>query len=117
MFDNGVQLDPTKSVIQAWKANDLPAVTAAGLRATNSYKWYLNHGCSNDGDGTWDDFYVNDPLRWLPGKGVTPAQKRLVLGGETTMVCLVDGWLAERALHCPPPPSLPSALPCPLATP
>ena len=30
----------------------------AGHTVTNSYKWYLNHGCNNYGDGLWADFYV-----------------------------------------------------------
>ena len=29
------------------KSDALPGIIAAGHKATNSYKWYLNHGCDN----------------------------------------------------------------------
>ena len=61
----------------------MPAVVAAGHRTTNSYKWYLNHGCDNFGDGNWPAFYENDPLHFVPG--ATAAEQALVVGGETTM--------------------------------
>ena len=61
----------------------MPKVVAKGHRVTNSYKWYLNHGCNNYGDGLWEQFYLNDPLTWLPD--ATPAEAALVVGGETTM--------------------------------
>ena len=48
IFNNNVSLPPT-AVIQAWKTNAMPGVVAAGHRTTNSYKWYLNHGCNNYG--------------------------------------------------------------------
>ena len=49
---NGVHL-PSGTIIQAWKSDALPGVVKAGHRATNSYGWYLNHGCNNYGDGVW----------------------------------------------------------------
>ena len=97
MFDNGVQLPPD-AIVQAWKANDMPAVVKAGLKTTNSYKWYLNHACDNYGDGLWGDFYTNDPLKWLNDSTTstdmgsaqnkmisTALDSTLVIGGETTM--------------------------------
>ena len=51
---------------------------------TNSYKWYLNHGCDNYGDGNWPAFYENDPLDFVP-KNTPPDQLALIVGGETTM--------------------------------
>eukprot|EP00051_Salpingoeca_urceolata_P026409 m.477188 g.477188 ORF g.477188 m.477188 type:complete len:553 (-) comp20774_c0_seq1:150-1808(-) len=82
IFNNGVNLPPS-AIIQAWKTNAMPGVIKKGHRVTNSYKWYLNHGCNNYGDGVWKDFYVNDPLKFVPG--TTPEEQRLVMGGETTM--------------------------------
>ena len=67
----------------------MSGIIHAGYRTTNSYKWYLNHGCNNYGDGNWDDFYINDPFKWsntnASAPPLTPLQKKLVLGGETTM--------------------------------
>jgi hexosaminidase len=51
---------------------------------TNSYKWYLNHGCNNYGDGLWRDFYSNDPFNLVPTT-TPPEQLALIVGGETTM--------------------------------
>mmetsp|Transcript_32433 Transcript_32433/g.84912 ORF Transcript_32433/g.84912 Transcript_32433/m.84912 type:complete len:136 (+) Transcript_32433:79-486(+) len=61
----------------------MPDVMKAGFRVTNSYGWYLNHGCDNYGDGNWDKFYENEPDELAPG--VTPAERALLLGGEVTM--------------------------------
>ncbi len=83
IFNNNVTL-PADAIIQAWKSDAMPGVLRAGHRTTNSYKWYLNHGCDNYGDGVWGSFYENDPMKWA-GTGLSPAQQRLVLGGETTM--------------------------------
>jgi hexosaminidase len=74
---------PSDSIIQAWKSNVMPGVLEAGHQVTNSYKWYLNHGCNNYGDGNWGEFYTNDPLKFVPK--ATAAQQKLVMGGETTM--------------------------------
>ena len=88
IFNNNVQLDKT-SIVQAWKSTAMSGIIHAGYRTTNSYKWYLNHGCNNFGDGNWDDFYTNDPMKWsntnASAPPLTPLQKKLVLGGETTM--------------------------------
>jgi len=75
---------PKGTVIQAWKSNAMPGVVDAGHQVTNSFKWYLNHGCDNTGDGVWQNFYANEPLQYVP-KDITPAQKALIVGGETTM--------------------------------
>jgi hypothetical protein len=40
-------------------------------------------GCDNFGDGNWDKFYTNEPTDLAPN--TTPAQRKLLLGGETTM--------------------------------
>ena len=61
----------------------MPGVVRAGHRTTNSFGWYLNHGCNNFGDGNWANFYENDPYAYV--SNVTSEQKKLVLGGETTM--------------------------------
>ena len=83
IFNNNVSL-PADAIIQAWKTDAMPGVIKAGHRTTNSYKWYLNHGCDNYGDGVWGPFYENDPMKWA-GAGLSPAERKLVLGGETTM--------------------------------
>mmetsp|Transcript_7284 Transcript_7284/g.21522 ORF Transcript_7284/g.21522 Transcript_7284/m.21522 type:complete len:553 (+) Transcript_7284:73-1731(+) len=82
IFQNNVSLRPS-TVIQAWKTDVMPDVMKAGFRVTNSYGWYLNHGCDNYGDGNWDKFYENEPDELAPG--VTPAERALLLGGEVTM--------------------------------
>lgn len=79
----GVEL-PKGTVVQAWKSNAMPKVIAAGHQVTNSYKWYLNHGCDNFGDGNWPKFYENEPHGFVPA-GTPPAQLSLIVGGETTM--------------------------------
>jgi len=88
IFNNNVKLDKS-SIVQAWKSTAMSGIIHAGYRTTNSYKWYLNHGCNNYGDGNWDDFYINDPFKWsntnASAPPLTPLQKKLVLGGETTM--------------------------------
>ena len=84
IFENvGAKALPKGTLIQAWKSNAMPAVVAAGHRTTNSFKWYLNHGCNNFGDGMWGDFYENDPLHFVPN--ASAAEQALVVGGETTM--------------------------------
>lgn len=84
IFENvGAKALPKGTLIQAWKSNAMPAVVAAGHRTTNSFKWYLNHGCNNYGDGLWADFYENDPLNFVPN--ASAAEQALVVGGETTM--------------------------------
>ena len=45
VLNNGVAL-PENSIIQAWKSDVLPNILSKGHRATNSFGWYLNHGCS-----------------------------------------------------------------------
>ena len=82
IFNNGVQL-AKDVIIQAWKSNAMSGIIRAGLRTTNSYKWYLNHGCNNYGDGNWGEFYTNDPMIWA--NTTNDNEKKLVLGGETTM--------------------------------
>jgi hexosaminidase len=62
----------------------MPAVLAAGHRVTNSFKWYLNHGCNNFGDGNWPAFYENEPTGFVPSH-TPPEQLELIVGGETTM--------------------------------
>jgi len=79
----GAQL-PAHSVVQAWKSNAMPAALRAGYRVTNSFKWYLNHGCNNFGDGNWPAFYENEPLQLLPAD-TPPEQLARIVGGETTM--------------------------------
>jgi len=79
----GPQL-PKDTVVQAWKSNAMPGAIAAGHRVTNSYKWYLNHGCNNYGDGLWQDFYENEPFDFVP-QGTPPEQLARIVGGETTM--------------------------------
>jgi hexosaminidase len=64
IFNNNVKLDKDV-IIQAWKSDAMSGIIRAGHRTTNSFKWYLNHGCDNYGDGLWDDFYVNDPMLWV----------------------------------------------------
>lgn len=71
---------PPHTIIQAWKSDDLPSILAKGHAATNSYLWYLNHGCNNYGDGVWDKFYVNDPYKLA--KGATPDQLKLIQVGS-----------------------------------
>ena len=63
IFNNNVTLNKNV-IIQAWKSNAMSGIIRAGHRTTNSYKWYLNHGCNNYGDGLWGDFYINDPMQW-----------------------------------------------------
>jgi hexosaminidase len=82
IFNNNVTL-PKTAIIQAWKSNAMPGVVQAGHRTTNSFGWYLNHGCNNFGDGNWGKFYENDPYRYVAN--ASAAEKTLVLGGETTM--------------------------------
>ena len=72
------------TVVQAWKSNAMPAVLSAGHRVTNSYKWYLNHGCDNFGDGNWPAFYENEPTAFVPAS-TPPEQLKQIVGGETTM--------------------------------
>ncbi len=48
-------------------ATVMAGVVKAGHRVTNSYLWYLNHGCNNYGDGIWESFYINDPLNFVAG--------------------------------------------------
>ena len=82
IFNNNVSL-PKTAIIQAWKSNAMPGIVEAGHRATNSYGWYLNHGCNNFGDGNWGKFYENDPYKYVAN--VSSVDRKLVLGGETTM--------------------------------
>ena len=87
IFNNKVKL-AKDSIVQAWKSTAMSGIVRAGYRTTNSYKWYLNHGCNNFGDGNWGEFYTNDPMKWARNASeppLTPAQRALVLGGETTM--------------------------------
>ena len=75
---------PNGTIIQAWKSDALPGIIAAGHKATNSYKWYLNHGCDNFGDGNWPAFYMNEPFDLVP-KGTPAEQLKRIVGGEVTM--------------------------------
>jgi hexosaminidase len=87
IFNNNVKL-AKNSIIQAWKSTAMSGIVRSGYRTTNSYKWYLNHGCNNFGDGNWGSFYTNDPMKWARNASeppLTPEQQKLVLGGETTM--------------------------------
>lgn len=84
VFNNNASIS-SKAIIQAWKSDAMPAALKAGHSVTNSYKWYLNHGCDNYGDGLWADFYENDPINFANKSGVTPQMLEKVLGGETTM--------------------------------
>ncbi|CAG0890887.1 unnamed protein product [Darwinula stevensoni] len=80
VFDNQVPLDPD-AVVQIWKEkweNDMAQVTLAGNPALLSSCWYLDY-ISYGTD--WEEYYKCDPENF-PG---TPAQKRLVLGGEVCM--------------------------------
>eukprot|EP00040_Diaphanoeca_grandis_P004491 m.29055 g.29055 ORF g.29055 m.29055 type:complete len:569 (-) comp16032_c0_seq1:22-1728(-) len=83
IFNNNVVL-PADTIIQGWKSGAVGGVIARGHRATNSFGWYLNHGCNNYGDGVWTEFYVNDPLKYA-FKNATEAEKELIIGGEVTM--------------------------------
>lgn len=82
IFDAGIALDPT-AVVEAWKSDAMPAILKAGFNAITSYKWYLNHGNNVYGDGTWSDFYGNDPASQAPN--ATAAELELLLGGESAM--------------------------------
>ena len=84
VFASAGHLLPKDVVVQAWKSNAMPAAIAAGHRVTNSFKWYLNHGCNNYGDGLWQAFYENEPYQFVP-ESTPPAQLARIVGGETTM--------------------------------
>jgi len=79
IFDNGIKL-PSNGIVEVWKTDDIKTITAENHYVISSYKWYLNHWCNLFGDGDWSKFYANNLL-----SGLTPEEKQLVLGGETTM--------------------------------
>lgn len=84
VFDAGVRL-AGDAVVQVWKgfsptagAAEMARVTAAGARGVQSDGWYLSRIALG---ATWMDYYANDPQNFTG----TPAQKALVLGGETAL--------------------------------
>jgi hypothetical protein len=83
IFNNNVTL-PKDTIIQGWKSGAIGGVIKRGHRTTNSFGWYLNHGCNDYGDGVWTSFYANDPLLYA-GAGATAEELSLIIGGETTM--------------------------------
>merc|ERR1711871_589793 len=92
-FNEGLQMTPN-SIVQAWLGPaTIKAATAAGQRVVVSdyHYWYLDCGAGNWVTGgkswcapfkSWMSIYDHDPTA---GLGLTPAQEKLVLGGE---VCL-----------------------------
>ena len=78
IFNNGVKLAP-EAVIEVWRGADyktLKQVVSEGYQATMSGFWYLDHL----GD-IWQTFYEKD----IDSAGLTPAEKKLVIGGEACM--------------------------------
>jgi len=89
LFDNKIQLDTGRTIIQVWKSiMEIKPIVEAGFRTLLSAGWYLNQQIPNPNQthsqyfDTWIDFYKNDPTANL---GLTPPQEALVLGGEAAM--------------------------------
>jgi hexosaminidase len=79
VFDNGVKILPD-TVVEVWRGSwqtTIAKTTAAGYRSLLASPWYLNL-ISYGAD--WVNYYQVEPLDF-PG---TAAQKKLVIGGETT---------------------------------
>ena len=89
----------------------MPRVIAAGHRVTNSYKWYLNHGCDNFGDGTLDTHMIssfglnvntlvsntNTSASTEEGNGFGQAMLDFIFGDEAGMLRASPSYLAARA--------------------
>jgi hexosaminidase len=89
LFDNGVLLDKSRTIIEVWKTRStIKSVAKAGFRTFLSAGWYLNEQIPNPQQtfyefiDTWIDFYINDPIANL---SLTPAEAALVIGGEACM--------------------------------
>lgn len=102
VFDNGIKL-PDKIVFGVWKSrpnspkgtNNLPIpqevakIAKAGhqvvLANGNDGEWYLNDGFGNGNQvSSWVSVYSLDPLNGTSGM-LTPAQEKLVIGGEVSL--------------------------------
>jgi len=85
VFDEDLDL-PSNAIIQVWKDfATLDAVVKAGYRAilANYDAWYLDCGFANWCPYcSWLDMWNNDPLSGGP---LTPAEQKLILGGEVCM--------------------------------
>jgi len=80
VFDNKDKIDAS-TVVNVWKDgyyNELAAVTAAGHKAILSACWYLNYVHYGP---DWTPFYACEPNNFTG----SAQQKKLVLGGSTTM--------------------------------
>ena len=77
VFLLGVQTPPN-TIFNVWtNSEQINNVTAAGYRviAAPSDFWYLDHA-----ENTWEVMYAYDPA-----DGISDAQQRLIIGGETSM--------------------------------
>lgn len=88
LFENGVSLR-SDIIVQVWSSRDLlQQVLNAGHQALLSQGYYLDKQIPNPDQtfyewvDTWKNFYTNEPLN---GLSLTPAQKKLLLGGEAAM--------------------------------
>eukprot|EP01006_Ploeotia_vitrea_P030287 TRINITY_DN62749_c0_g1_i1.p2 TRINITY_DN62749_c0_g1~~TRINITY_DN62749_c0_g1_i1.p2 ORF type:complete len:583 (+),score=77.54 TRINITY_DN62749_c0_g1_i1:28-1776(+) len=79
VFDNNVTL-PKTAIVDVWKSGTkhVAKVTAAGYRTIWSQPWYLNYIRYGN---VWEGYYKADPTDF----DGTPAQKKLVIGGEVCM--------------------------------
>lgn len=69
---------PRKTVVQSWRGTQYLANSAkAGFNAILSAPWYLDHFKPAS------EYYTVEPVPQFDG--LTPAQQRLILGGEATM--------------------------------
>lgn len=63
VLNNGVNLPPHNTMIQAWKSNDLPRVLNSSLLAINSYKVYIDGGAPPQ---------ASPSQAWLPPRPLGP---------------------------------------------
>jgi len=83
---------PEDTVVEVWSdAKKLDSVIKSGHKAILSNGWYLNNG------GTWMSYYSQDPMSLV--NSPTPAQAKLVLGGEACMwTSAFDATTVEAAI-------------------
>jgi hexosaminidase len=88
LFENGVSLR-SDVIVQVWSSRDLlQKVLNSGHQALLSQGYYLDKQIPDPNQtwyhwvDTWKNFYLNEPLE---GLHLTPAQEKLLLGGEAAM--------------------------------